>query len=330
MIDNTGLLSALIYRSFNDNAYTSVFCADVKGAFDNVPLPQLIDSLRTHGLPDKVNRIIFQLLSKRAVFAVKAGRLTKPRTASLGLPQGDILSPLLYILYTSGLSNQFGPAIRVLQYADDICLVTSHRCAERARLITQDAANPLARVMSEKGIALAPLKSQWGTFSRKSNPPRLQPLLVQSSSVPVSHSIKFLGLIFDRKLLLAEHLRTVINRAQKRLNFMTSLAGMSWGSHPQVLLRTYKTLVRPILEFGAGVVDPGSKERWNQLERIPSAALRLALGLRKSSPIVAMQVEAAVSPISLRIKELAWRQIARWHGRRNNPSGGNARSKVGG
>ena len=99
---------------------------------------------------------------------------------------------------------------------------------------------------------------------------------------------------------------------------MHTLAGHSWGSQPSVLLIIYKTLVRSIFDFNAGIYDPGSKDRWNQLDRVQSAALRVALGARKSSPINALQVEAGVPPLSIRFRGLIMKKIAKWIGKTNN------------
>ena len=90
---------------------------------------------------------------------------------------------------------------------------------------------------------------------------------------------------------------------------MKTLASFRWGSHPRILLRTYKTLVRSIFDFSAGIYDPGSGDRWAQLERIQSAALRTAMGACSSAPIAALQAEAGIPPVSVRLYNLASRSI---------------------
>lgn len=46
------------------------------------------------------------------------------------LPQGGVLSPTLYNIYTLGIIRDLNKAVTVLQYADDIVL-----CVTRDRLI---------------------------------------------------------------------------------------------------------------------------------------------------------------------------------------------------
>lgn len=44
--------------------------------------------------------------------------------ASKGLPQGSVLSPLLYTIYTRKIDNQIENPSKILQLADDIVIYT--------------------------------------------------------------------------------------------------------------------------------------------------------------------------------------------------------------
>jgi len=51
--DNTGHLVVTALSAYNKNRVVSAFFADVRGAFDNVPVPSLIAHLRRLGCPDQ-------------------------------------------------------------------------------------------------------------------------------------------------------------------------------------------------------------------------------------------------------------------------------------
>ena len=59
--------------------------------------------------------------------------------------------------------------------------------------------------------------------------------------------------------------------------------------------------------YGITAVASAAGGRLDQLNRIQNAALRVALGARKTSPIIAMQVEADIPSIQIHIKELCCR-----------------------
>jgi len=138
---------------------------------------------------------------------------------------------------------------------------------------TERAANQLDSLIANEGMPLAPAKSQWMIFTRRKIAPSPPDIVVWGEPVSCSGGAKFLGLHLDSRMKWQRHITEIKRKAKKRVNFMHTLAGHSWGSQPSVLLIIYKTLVRSIFDFNAGIYDSGSKDRWNQLERVQSAAL---------------------------------------------------------
>ena len=88
---------------------------------------------------------------------------------------------------------------------------------------------------------------------------------------------------------------------------MRSLAGSKWGAERELLLRLYTSYIRPKIMYGASAYASASPTRLEQLERIQNAALRIAIGARKTTPIAALQVEANIPPLKLYIKEASCR-----------------------
>jgi hypothetical protein len=68
--------------------------------------------------------------------------------------------------------------------------------------------------------------------------------------LPISKEFRYLGVVFDRGLTWNAHTRYVLKRCKTRINFMKSIAGTAWGSHPDNMLILYKGLVRSVLEYG--------------------------------------------------------------------------------
>ena len=66
--------------------------------------------------------ILRSLLSNRRFFVEMDGRKSRWRTQKNGLPQGSVLAPTLFNIYTND-QPEF-PNIRRFIYADDLCLAT--------------------------------------------------------------------------------------------------------------------------------------------------------------------------------------------------------------
>ena len=65
--------------------------------------------------------------------------------------------------------------------------------------------------------------------------------------------MKFLGLIFDIKLTLKNHVQYLKSSCQKALDILRVVGHTDWGADRIVLLRLYRGLVRSILDYGCVV-----------------------------------------------------------------------------
>jgi hypothetical protein len=73
---------------------------------------------------------------------------------------------------------------------------------------------------------------------------------IDSTQFKLVENVKFLGVISDSHLTWKSHLQYIKERCQKRINLLRSIAGQKWGAKSEILLTLYKTLFRPILDFG--------------------------------------------------------------------------------
>lgn len=62
------------------------------------------------------------------------------------------------------------------------------------------------------------------------------------------------------------------------------MRGVWWGWHPNTLITVYKFLIRPRMDYVSFVYFPNAKHLINKLEFVQTRAIKLASGLRMSSP----------------------------------------------
>ena len=75
--------------------------------------------------------------------------------------------------------------------------------------------------------------------------------LLKNELIKYKKEFKFLGITFDEKLTFKAHIENIVTRCKKRLNLLKTIRGKNWGASPETLLYTYKSYVRPIIEYGA-------------------------------------------------------------------------------
>ena len=136
---------------------------------------------------------------------------------------------------------------------------------------------------------------------RKSHP---EPqLFLNGNPVPVVEEVKFLGIIFDRKLFFA-HLRYLKNKCAKALNLLRVFAHTSWGADQQTLWHLYRSLIRSKLVYGCVVYGSARSSYLQMLDPIQNHALCLCLGAFRTSPS-SLSVLANEPPLYVQRKKLS-------------------------
>jgi len=91
-------------------------------------------------------------------------------------------------------------------------------------------------------------------------------LSLNGSPIPVVEEVKFLGVIFDKKLSFLPHMHDLKNKCT------------SWGADQQTLLHLYRSLIRSKLDYGSIVYDSARGSYLQMLDPIQNHALHLCLG----------------------------------------------------
>ncbi|KAI4882434.1 hypothetical protein NFI96_025329 [Prochilodus magdalenae] len=194
--------------------YARVLFVDFSSAFNTV-VPQLLQArLSQLSVPDSMCRWIVDFLTDRRQ-QVRLGEHTLDlRTLSTGVPQGCVLSPLLFSLYTNDCVSK-DPAVKILKCADDSTLVG---------LIADDCRDG-------------------GGLPTQSTP--LPPLQINNTAVSMVESLKFLGTTISRDLKWEKNTISIIKKAQQRMFFLRQLKKFHL---PQTLMiQFYTAIIESIL-----------------------------------------------------------------------------------
>ena len=113
-------------------------------------------------------------------------------------------------------------------------------------------------------------------------------LKLKNGIIKFESSVKFLGVIFDRRLTWRAHIQYVINRCNKRMNLLRAVSGNDWGADKKTLLTLYRTLIRSVVDYGSIAYDNASKTTKKLLDQSQSKALRICCGAMMMTPIAAM------------------------------------------
>ena len=116
------VLSDRIARAFNRSGATRTVALDISKAFDRVWHAGLLHKLKSYGISGQIFGFTSSFLSNRQLRVVLDGKSSQEYPVNVGVPQGSILSPTLFLLYINDLPDNAICDIAI--YADDATLYT--------------------------------------------------------------------------------------------------------------------------------------------------------------------------------------------------------------
>ena len=168
-------------------------------------------------------------------------------------------------------------------YADDTMYAASEFPHKRSKTFITDFLQPLLsdleKFCSKWRIGLNADKTWALNFyqdSKHKNTPRLW---LKNEQIKFKKEFKFLGVTFDEKLTFKPHIENIISRAKKRLNLLKTIRGKDWGASPATLMNTYKSYVRPILEYSSILFAHSDYDTLKRIQAVETEAIKIAFRL---------------------------------------------------
>ena len=316
-LDAVAVVTTDISQAFGRGESVAAVSVDIKGAFNSVLPAVLSDQLRRLGLPSRILNFISYMTSKRELCFSADG--SGARSCGVGVPQGGVLSPILYNIYTNRLIEVLPPGVRYTMYADDLFLYVRGRVISAARDLLSEALGVVIPWLRTLGFEISIAKCQFSVFTRSRGGWSDLSLAVEDHVLPCIGESKYLGVVLDRRLTWAPHIRMISERAIRATNIIRVLARVSWGVTPSLLLVAYRNLVRSIREWGSPLFASAPRGTLRLLDRAQYMALRTVLGCMRPTPISILLSEAGEPPLWLRRHLLCNRFIARNFSWRGNP-----------
>lgn len=262
-----------IADSLEKKQYCNGVFLDVSAAFDRVWHPGLLYKLKLI-LPDSYYGILRSFLQDR-FFKVRQGQsLSDLQPINAGVPQGSILSPSLYSFYTSDLPLSHDTTVAT--YADDTAILSSADTPEEASVSLQNHIRTLEAWMQKWRIKVNPQKSTHVTFSlRRRTCPQLY---LGGFPIPQSPTVRYLGLLFDRRLTWRDHIKNKRIQLNQRSKTLHRLICNRSPLSLRLKLLIYKVIIRPIWTYGIQLFGCAKKTNINSLQAFQSKILRTISG----------------------------------------------------
>ena len=226
----------------------------------------------------------------------------------MGVPQGSVISPLLFIILLKDPGVAMEGSSLVSTYADDICLFRN-TLSKRSNRTRQRLTYDLASFQRDSDSVVAYLESLGFQVNENKTvfmifngfPLTELRLRVNGSLLVPQRQVTYLGVVFSYDLSWTPHVDHLLVTARRGLNLIRSAAGEPWGRDRATRVALVMSLVRSRLVYGLEAARDTLPSQMARLVACECVALRQALGLPGGTPVLKVYKEAGVLPLSSRL-----------------------------
>jgi ribonuclease HI len=283
---------------------TAMCCIDIKAAFDRIPHDVILQALIEAKVPRKLYQVVVNYLKDRTVYAVNGKFRTKNRPTSRGVPQGGVLSPLLFAVVLSRLAKLANIFINISIFADDIAIWCHYISRSKMTLhydLLQRAVNSVVALINSWGMSVSPEKSAVLLFAGAHSPGFN--IFINGKLVSLAKTHKFLGVTIDKCLTWAPHIRILKHNSFMWGNVLKKMSAYARGAPPSVLIAVYKALSLSRIMYSAHLMLNASNGVFNELELIQNRQVKVCLGLLNDTNPGGALAEAGLFPVRIMAKQ---------------------------
>lgn len=286
------ILKTDVGTKFNQRTPTIACAMDIEKAFDTVWKQGLVYKMRTiFGFNEHLCRCIHHYLTKRT-FQVKLNHsVSQNFEIAAGVPQGGVLSALLYIIYVADVPPPppHHHRIQRLQYADDMLVYLSVKNLIDGENRLNNYLVEIVQFFEKWKIKINPNKCEAIVFKGPNKRfgkavnemHKYVTITIDNTTLVPQRTLKYLGVHFSQNLTHIRHVDHVIRKVNNTYFSLRPVLQKIDGLSKHLKMICYKQLIRPIIFYGFPSWSDISSHQMERLRRIERVCLRTCTNSRR-------------------------------------------------
>ena len=276
-----------ILTAWDEGKLSVLILLDYTKAFDLLNHEILLSILHFVGFSDETVKFFKSFLENRGQQVVLGTSTSNIESVKTGVPQGSILGPLLFTIYTC----QFNQCLQFCQYhlyADDTQLYCSFPLSDLNNVnnhINTDLKN-LINLSTDHHLKINPMKSSITVFGNElQRAEACRTLAVEVDNIPIKiyNTSKSLGIIIDSDLRFRDHVTSKLRKAYGALKLIYNQRHFLTQDIKKLLC---DSLVLSVFNHGDCVYGPClDQNETRRIQKVQNSCLRLIFGIRRRNRI---------------------------------------------
>ena len=248
-----------VFEFLSEGGCADILYFDFAKAFDILSHHRLLIKLEAIGINTNFLNIIRNFLSDRSMRVVVGDEISEEKAVLSGVPQGSVIGPLLFLLFINDLPENIKSVVKI--FADDVKMVVNPSNMPDIQSDLEELCmwenNWLLKFNLDKCFVL---------HVGNGNPRNSYNF--HGSELKTTLKEKDLGVWFNEKCNFTDAISAFITKAKSCLFWITRNI---ISREPEVMLKAYKSVVRPHLEYCCQAWSPNSRHgNWKIIMEIES------------------------------------------------------------
>ena len=247
---------------------------DLSKGFDCVNHKILLEKLKFYGIRGLALDFFKSYLTDRQQYTVVNGTMSCLQTILCGVPQGSVLGPLLFLIYTNDICHATN--FLICLFADDTCLQISHSNLQRLATICNTELVKIDDWFRANLLTTNEKKASKYILTKSNSlvwrgDQQLINIKMGNTTLEQVDEMKYLGVYIDSALTWNSH-----------INYLSKILSRSAGIFSKLryyvdratILKTYHSLFNSHLQYGILCWGATSAENINRIQVLQNKAIR--------------------------------------------------------